>query len=114
MKNFSKSSNVFSGFGQAIHKHSLTPRSSLPGLSHSASASRWTVAEVLPSIVKRLVEVLMAGLVLGLFLYVIWGSLNLPLVMYSNANGKCVKVESPSPHHTCQNLPERYEAVWVR
>jgi hypothetical protein len=37
-----------------------------------------------------------------------------PVVEMSHLTGKCVNVISNDASHSCDNLPKRYDRVWVR
>ena len=47
-----------------------------------------------------------------LYLVVIWMALVLPVVEWSWTNGECVRVLPPEAGR-CDQLPDRYERVWV-
>ncbi len=52
--------------------------------------------------------------VLGSAVFVVLGdALSLPVVEYSYSSGECVRVIGPTLY-TCDNLPRRYQHVWVR
>ena len=36
-----------------------------------------------------------------------------PVVYQSYSTKACVEVVSPDPKHNCENMPTRYEHVWV-
>lgn len=56
----------------------------------------------------------------GLYLMAIAGGvinvLDMPDVHVSNSTGECVEVINYDPEHeyTCDNLPEKYNHVWVK
>ena len=50
---------------------------------------------------------------IGLCLWVIWNVAAVPVVEWSWTTGECVRVE-PTEAGRCDQLPERYERVWVR
>ena len=49
----------------------------------------------------------------ALFFLVTWIALSVPVVEWSWTTQECVSV-SPHEAGTCDQLPERYERVWVR
>ena len=51
--------------------------------------------------------------VTAIFLWVIWMALAVPVVEWSWTTGECVRVLPPEAG-CCDQLPERYERVWVR
>ena len=54
-----------------------------------------------------------ACLWIGLCLWVLWMALAVPVVEWSWTTGECVRVLPPEAGR-CDQLPERYERVWVR
>ena len=57
---------------------------------------------------------IIAILVLGLLLYQLNNVLDLPVVERHYPSKKCVRVLTPQPSgYTCDNLPNKYEVVWV-
>ena len=48
-----------------------------------------------------------------IFIVVMWMALTVPVVEWSWANGECVRVLPPEAGR-CDQLPARYERVWVR
>lgn len=69
-------------------------------------------------LVGLLVALVIAGLLALSFL--IAAILDAPQVHVSFSSGKCVRVDDPAAEregrrpYTCADLPEQYEAVWVR
>lgn len=59
-------------------------------------------------------SVLAVAVVVALFGwgFVRWAEM--PLVYKSWSTQKCVKVDDPAQVHTCANLPDQYELVWVK
>ena len=52
----------------------------------------------------------------GMLFYVIYNTLLLPEVRFSNATGECVEVINydDSFQYTCENLPEKYHSITVQ
>lgn len=52
--------------------------------------------------------------VLGSAIFVVLGdALSLPVVEYSYSTNECIRVIGPTLY-TCENLPHRYQHVWIR
>lgn len=56
------------------------------------------------------------GLAVGAFVYVCLDSLDMPDVWYSYSTGDCVQVlnHNPEDKYTCENLPRKFNHVWVK
>lgn len=52
-------------------------------------------------------------LVAALFFFLTWLALSVPVVRWSWSTRECVQV-IPRAAGTCNQLPKRYERVWVR
>ena len=63
--------------------------------------------------VSRLCAFAIIALVAFLYLWLIRISLAVPVVEWSWTTGECVRVLPPEAGR-CDQLPERYERVWVR
>ena len=47
--------------------------------------------------------------------YLFYGILTQPVVRISSASSECVSVEQEPPAiWSCENLPERYQTIWVK
>ena len=62
---------------------------------------------------SRRCSVALLALLALMYLVVIWTVLILPVVEWSWTTGECVLV-LPTEAGRCDQLPERYERVWVR
>lgn len=62
----------------------------------------------------------MKGVILFLLVgtFSIWGMVkcvtNLPIVYISHSQGKCVDVWDKESKFSCDNMPKKYEHVWVK
>jgi hypothetical protein len=58
--------------------------------------------------------------VVASFLLIIDYSSTVPDVLFSHSTGKCVQVQSypailfENPTYTCENLPTKYNHIWVK
>ena len=52
-------------------------------------------------------------LVAAMFFFLIWLALSVPIVEWSWSTRECVRVIPPEAG-TCNQLPKRYERVWVQ
>lgn len=88
-------------------------------LFRSGSSSRSTAAGAMLGMLKNSGEVLLKGflgsMVLLAVALVAWEFFNMPEVEVSHATGKCVRVVYMDGRKgDCNNLPDKYDHVWVR
>ena len=53
------------------------------------------------------------ALLAAMFLWIIWTALAMPVVEWSWTRDECVQV-IPAEAGTCDELPDRFERVWVQ
>lgn len=58
-------------------------------------------------------EIAIISIVSIVFAALVWYATGVPQVQISNTTQKCVKVV-PASAGTCENLPAKYERVWVK
>jgi hypothetical protein len=46
--------------------------------------------------------------------WIAWTYASLPVVQFSNTDGKCYRVNYAEPRYTCDNLPKKYIPEWVK
>ena len=66
---------------------------------------------------KSKLQAIASGLLLGsLFGFGLYMGFTVPEVQISHSTGECVKVINfkESHNYTCDNLPSRYDHVWVK
>lgn len=84
----------------------------------TASSLKSTGAGVSRSMLMKLAEVMFKTLIfIAAMAYVVFGIVamyDIPEIHFSYSTGKCVRVVSSDPKHTCDHLPERAETVWVQ
>lgn len=88
-------------------------------LFHSASSSRSTAFGAMRGMLRNLGEFLLKGflglIILAAIFYAVWDFANMPEVEVSNASGECVRVVyADGKTGTCNQLPERFDRVWVK
>lgn len=66
--------------------------------------------------VKSIVVGLSIGVLFGVWISLMGDVLDMPDVLISNSSGECVNVFNYNEDHvyTCENLPERYNHIWVQ
>ena len=55
-----------------------------------------------------------AAMIAGTIIFIGEKFLSMPVVHWSYTQDKCVKVISLDDNYTCDNLPEKYERLWVQ
>ena len=65
------------------------------------------------NLIELLKELVAVVLLAALVLFLIWLANRVPVVDWSWATKECVRVV-PSEAGTCDQLPKRYESVWVQ
>lgn len=82
------------------------------------SSSKSTGVGASHSTLRNWAEFILKSLtVVAVTIYVVLGLIamyDIPEVYTSYSSGECVRVVSSNPKHTCKNLPERSETVWVK
>ena len=65
---------------------------------------------------SQILSAVAAGAATALFVYVCLGALDMPDVWYSYATGECVQVlnYAEGDNYTCENLPRKFNHVWVK
>lgn len=84
-------------------------------LFRSGSSSRSTAAGAMLGMLKNSGEGFLGSMVLLAVALVAWEFFNMPEVEVSHATGKCVRVVYMDGRTgDCNNLPDKYDHVWVR
>jgi len=60
------------------------------------------------------VTTLASAVIIALFVFILWRMTAVPVVEWSTAEDKCVRVVGGEQHNSCADLPAKYEKVWVR
>lgn len=119
MTNFDKPINASPASPSRGTSHRVTLPAGSRKLFRSGSSSRSTAAGAMRGMLRNLGEALLKGF-LGLMIfsalaYSFWEFMNLPEVEVSHATGKCVRVVyADGKTDTCDNMPDRFDRVWVR
>lgn len=58
-------------------------------------------------------QVLLAIVALAALVYSLNYALSLPVVYESYSRGECVRVDDPEGKYSCENMPTKYDHVWV-
>ena len=119
MTNFDKPINA----SPASRSRGTLPRVTLPDgsrrLFRCGSSSRSTAAGAMLGMLKNSGEVLLKGFLGAMILLALvlgaWEFFDMPEVEVSHATGKCVRVVyMDGETGDCNNLPDKYDQVWVR
>lgn len=65
---------------------------------------------------SQIIGAVAAGAATALFVYSCLSSLDMPDVWYSYSSGECVKVlnYAEDDNYSCENLPRKFNHVWVK
>lgn len=65
---------------------------------------------------SQIIGAVAAGAAVALFVHVCIDSLEMPDVWYSYSSGECVKVlnYAKDDNYSCENLPRKFNHVWVK
>lgn len=119
MTNFDKPINASPASRSRETSHRVTLPAGSRKLFRSGSSSRSTAAGAMLGMLKNSGEVLLKGflgaMVILAVALVTWEFFDMPEVEVSHATGKCVRVVYMDGRTgDCENLPEKYDHVWVR
>ena len=53
-------------------------------------------------------------IIAGLFVFIIETHMSTPIVYWSHSDDKCVAVYIDGDYYGCDNIPEKYERIWVK
>ena len=119
MTNFDRPINASPASPSRATSHRVTLPAGSRKLFRSGSSSRSTAAGAMRGMLRNLGEALLKGflgsMVLLALALVAWEFFNMPEVEVSHATGKCVRVVyADGRTDTCDNMPDRFDRVWVR
>lgn len=66
--------------------------------------------------IKSILTGLVGGILVAFWIHLMVKAINIPDVLVSHSTGECVGVFNydEDDRYTCQNLPDRYNHIWVK